>query len=97
MKTAKVTVNVDKGELRVRSHDDEVRFNLFDDVNFIADKNGRQEKISKDGEQMERSKPKEKVTCKEKLEANGNRNNQEKLVEGDEYPPGQPIMLNAEG
>jgi len=40
MKTA--IVDVDKGELRVRSHDEEVRFNLFDDVtNWIIDKNGR--------------------------------------------------------
>ena len=54
MKTAKVIVDVDKGELIVRSEDDEVRFNLFDDVNnCIVDKDGRQEKNSKDVEQME--------------------------------------------
>ena len=95
MKTAKVIVDVDKGELRVRSHDEEVRFNLFDNVtNCIVDKNGRQEEISKDDEQMEGSKPKVKVTCHEKLEAKGDRNNQGKLMEGDEYRPGQPIMLN---
>ena len=42
MKTAKVIVDVDKGELKVRSLDEEVRFNLFDDVtNWIIDKNGR--------------------------------------------------------
>jgi len=41
MKIAKVIVDVDKGELRVRTQDDEVRFNLFNDVtNCIADKNG---------------------------------------------------------
>ena len=96
MKTVKVIVDVDKGELRVRSHDEEVRFNLFDDVtNCIADKNGRQEEISKYGEKMEGSKPKEKVTCHEKLEAKGDQNNQGKPVEGDEYRPGQPIMVNA--
>jgi len=96
MKTAKVIVDVDKGELRVRSHDEEVRFNLFDNVtSCIADKNGRREEISKDDDQMEGSKPKEKVTCHRKLEAKGDRNNQGKLVEGDEYHPGKPIMHNA--
>ena len=43
MKSVKVIVDVDKRELRVRSQDDEVRFNLFDDVNnCIEDKDGRQ-------------------------------------------------------
>jgi len=96
MKTVKVIVDVDKGELRVRSHDEEVRFNLFDDATkCIADKNERQKEISKDGEQMEGSKAKEKVTRHEKLEAKGDQKNQEELVEGDEYRLGQPIMLNA--
>jgi len=88
MKTAKVIVDVDKGELKVRSLDEEVRFNLFDDVtNWITDKNGRQEEISKDGELLEGSKPKEEVTRHEKLKAKGDRNNQGKLVEEDGYQP----------
>jgi len=96
MKTAKVIVDVDKGEIRVRSHDEEVRFNLFDNVtNWITDKNERQEEILKDGELLEGSKPKEDVTCHEKLEAKEDRNNQGKPVEEDEYQPGQPIMLSA--
>jgi len=42
MKTAKVIVDVDKGEHRLRTQDDEVIFNLFDDVNnCIADKDER--------------------------------------------------------
>jgi len=94
MKTAKVIIDVDKGELRVRSHDEEVRFNLFDYVtNCIIDKNGRQEEIPKDGDQLEGSKPKEEVTRHEKLEAKGDRKNQGKPVEEDEYQPGQLIML----
>ena len=96
MKTAKVILDVDKGEVRVRSQEDEVRFNLFDDVtNYIADKDGRQKEISKDGEQMEGSKPKEKIPPQEKLEAKGDQNNQGKPMEEDVYWPGQPIMLNA--
>jgi len=68
MKTTKVIVDVDKAELRVRSLEDEVRFNLFYDVtNCIADKDGGQEEISKNGEQMEGSKPKEKFIPRKTL------------------------------
>jgi len=84
MKTAKVIVDVDKGELKVRSQEDEIRFNHFDDVtNCIANKDGRQEEISKDGEQMEGSKPKEKVIPRKKLNIKEDQDNQGKLVEED--------------
>jgi len=102
MKTVIIIMDVDKRELRLRSKEDEVRFNLFKDVtDCIAYKNGRQEKISKEevilitDKQMEGSKPKEEVTYHEKLETKGDQNNQGKPVEKDEYQPRQPIMLNA--
>ena len=93
-KTAKVIVDVDKGKILVRSHDEEVKFNLFNDVTkCTADENGKQEEIPRNSEKMKSSKSKEKVIHHEKLEAKGD--NQGKLVEGEEYRPGQPIMLNA--
>ena len=93
MKTAKVIVDVDKGEILVRSHDEEVKFNLFNDVTkCTADETGKQEEIPRNSEKMKSSKSKEKVIRHEKLEAKGD--NQGKLVEGEEYRPGQPIMLN---
>jgi len=70
MKTARVIVDMDKGELRVQSQEDEVRFNLFNDVTeCIADKNGRQEEVIPITEkQMDGSNPKEEATHHEKLE-----------------------------
>ena len=46
MKTAKVIVDVDKGEILVRSHDEEVKFNLFNDVTkCTTDETGNKRKF----------------------------------------------------
>ena len=36
MKTARIIVDVDKGELQLRAQDEEVTFNLFDGLNFFC-------------------------------------------------------------
>ena len=68
MKTARIIVDVDKGELRVKAQNEEVIFNLSDDVNKCnAGKDGLQEDAPKHKalptieEQMDVSKSIEKV------------------------------------